>query len=315
MNSVTARFPFPLKEDYYRYSNNSVLLDPPVAIEITPEYQEEIELKRRLLAENHSQFYQSLSHTLEAQWEVVQLLLEQLAEYYPEQFDLVRKGDFWTFTNRLTKETERFIFGRAADLPCEPLDFVGRHVQEDLILMGHRDGDLYLDAGQLCFPSNWSLAFDLGMTFVELHSPIPRFSDNNLDKKVRDFIMRIEPGTPWVRRNWGLNAGRRLDTTPGTFHIWGQERGKVTEENAGELVHMRVEVQKLFRLPRSYFILFTIHTHLISLKELSQNREWAARLLAVLTEIPDFISEYKGFHPYKDSVIRYLSRVLDEARE
>jgi hypothetical protein len=314
MNSKPSRFPFPLKEDYYRYSNNSTLLDPPVAIEITQEYQEEIELKRRLLAENHSRFYQSLPHTLEAQWEVVRLVLEQLAAYYPEQFQLERDGNDWKFTNRLTKETEQFTFGDPASLPCEPLDFAGRHVQEDLILMGHRDNDLYLDAGQLCFPSNWSIEFNLGMTFVELHTPIPRFTDDGLDLKIRDFIMRIEPGTPWVRRNWGLNAGRRLDATPGTFHIWGQERAKVTEENAGERVYMRVEVQKLFRLPYSYSILFTIHTHLLSLKELSQNREWAVRLLAVLQEIPDFISEYKGFSQYKSSVIHYLTRVVDEAR-
>ncbi|WP_256942263.1 DUF3445 domain-containing protein [Bacillus sp. OV166] len=48
----------------------------------------------------------------------------------------------------------------------QPLDFIGRHVQEDIIFMMQRDGDLYLDAGQLCFPANWSLAFDLGLYFL-----------------------------------------------------------------------------------------------------------------------------------------------------
>lgn len=38
-----------------------------------------------------------------------------------------------------------------------------------------------MDAGQLCFPANWSLAFNAGMTYLEFHSPVLVFSSTGLD--------------------------------------------------------------------------------------------------------------------------------------
>ncbi len=308
-----ATFPFPFKEDTYRYSNNSVLLDPPYAVDLTSEYEEEITLKRKLLLDHPTRCFQALPHTNEAQWEIVSLILHNLAEMSPDDFQLHINGDIWTFTNHKTNEREQFIFGNNASLPYEPLNFVGRHVQEDLILMGQRDHDLYLDAGQLCFPANWSLEFNLGMTFVEIHSPITRFTEGGLDVKIRNFIMRLEAGKPWVRRNWSLNAGRRLDTSLETFHLWGQERQRVTADNAGQLVQLRVEVQKLFRLPRTHSILFTIHTHLISLEEIAQKRSWLAQIYNILVELPDYIAEYKGMMLYKNAVLAYLENKLQQS--
>lgn len=308
-----SRFPYPFSSDVYRYSNNSHLLDPPIAVEVTPEYAEEIALKRELLTNHHSRCYQSLPHTLPAQWEVVGIVLPQLAATYPADFSLDRTEDQWTFVNHKTSETTRFRFGDTSTLPLEPLDFVGRHVQEDLIVMGQRDNDLFLDAGQLCFPANWSLQFNLGMNFVEIHTPIPGFAADRLDEKIRNFIMRLDAGQPWVRRNWSLNAGHKLDSSLETFHLWGQKRKDVTAENAGELVHLRVEVQKLFRLPRTHCVLFTIHTHLLPLQELVTNREYLKQLYHILVELPDFIADYKGMKLFREQTIHYLHNLLQEA--
>ncbi|MCK9906727.1 DUF3445 domain-containing protein, partial [Frankia sp. Cpl3] len=102
-------------------------------------------------------------------------------------------------------------------------------------------------------------------------------ADNGLGDRIKSFIMRIESGKPWIRRNWSLTAGNHLASPLETFHLWGQERKNVTRENAGELVHLRVEVQKLFRLPRSNGILFTIHTHLLPIAELKKQQAWLQR--------------------------------------
>src|SRR5262249_40922311 len=99
------------------------------------------------------------------------------------------------------------------------------------------------------------------MSFREIHHPIPGFKEEGLDGRILQFLLQLEAGNPWWRKNWSLMAGNRLDTSLETFDVWGKDRKKVTLENAGEFVHLRVEVQKLFRLPRSEGILFTIHTH------------------------------------------------------
>jgi hypothetical protein len=310
LNDVRSRFPFPFTYDIYRYSNNSVPLDHPVCFEITPEYLPELKRKRQLLQEHHHRCYQSLPHTMEAQWEVVELVLDQMSRYAPEHFEVQRRGAERLLHNRLTDERVRFDMGDASSLCCEPLDFIGRHLQEDLIVMMQRDGDLFLEAGQLCFPANWSLQFNTGMNFLQIHSPIPGFHDQGLAERIKTFLMRIEAGQPWVRRNWSLNAGRHLDSSLETFHLWGQDRKKVTPDNAGELVHLRVEVQKLFRLPRSNGLLFSIHTHLISLKDLAHNRDWTEQLYRVLRELPEAIADYKGIMLFKEATLRYLENCL-----
>jgi dimethylamine monooxygenase subunit A len=308
------QFPYPFKDNVFRYSNNSIPLDDPNSVEITPSYREEMKLKRDLLSRYPERCFQAQPHTLRGQWEIVDLIIEHLLTYYPDMFALDKIGERWTFHNKILEEKHCFTFGDGTTLPCEPLDFIGRHVQEDLILMIQRDGDLFLDAGQLCFPANWSLAFNLGMNFKEIHKPIPGFKEETLDDRILNFLLRLEAGNPWGRKNWSLMAGNRLDTSLETFDTWGKDRKKVTKENAGDFVHLRVEVQKLFRLPRTGGILFTIHTHLLPLEKLASKREWLEPFYNILRELPTHISDYKGISLYKDAVIDYLKDRFIENR-
>ncbi|UXH46055.1 DUF3445 domain-containing protein [Rossellomorea vietnamensis] len=299
-------FPYPFKGDVYRYSNNSVPLEEAGCVEVTSSYREEIKLKRALLSRHPKRCFQSLPHTWKGQWEITELVIQHLTQFYPEMFTLEIKEDAWTFRNHILNEKTTFIPGDDLSLSMEPLDFIGRHVQEDLIFMMERDGDLFLDAGQLCFPANWSLAFNTGMSFKEIHGPIPGFNGEGLDQRIFTFLMRMEAGDPWVRRNWSLMAGDRLDTSLETFDEWGEGRRNVTRENVGEFVHVRVEVQKLFRLPGSNGLLFTIHTHLSPLKEFTKNQNWTEEFYHILQELPDHIADYKGISLFKEEVIKYL---------
>ena len=81
----------------------------------------------------------------------------------------------------------------------------------------------------------------------------------------------------------------------------------MTAENAGEKVHLRVEVQVLARLPRSHGVLFSSRTYLIRLDELAANPDWARRLRRVLVSLPEQIVDYKGLTTTRDAVIEWLS--------
>ncbi|MCH6269252.1 heme-dependent oxidative N-demethylase family protein [Neobacillus citreus] len=308
---LVERVPFPFKGNSYRYSNNAASLESGRLLDITPEYFEEIELKRHLLETVPDRTYQSLEHSMEAQWEILEMIMNEMASAHPNYFSLNKDGNRWTFINHLLGEEQTFTFGDAQTLPYEPLDFIGRHVQEDLIYLGQRDGDLYLEAGQLAFPANWSLAFDLGMDFLSIHSPVPKaFSGSGLAEKVRGFIMRIEAGKPWTRFNWTITVEPVLDTAPENFDEWGHKKEQVTVDNVGELVYLRVEDQRLFRLPGSNGILFGIHTHLISLDELCKNHQWMNQFYNVLLDLPDELAEYKGFISYKEKIVSYLENKI-----
>ncbi len=309
------RFPFPLNADTYRYHNNSVPLDPQVLVDITPEYFAEVKLKRNLVENEGKQTYQSLPYTIKAQWEIVEMLLHQMLTNYPQYFSLTKNGPHWRFVNHLLHEEQIFEFGNESSLSVEPLDFIGRHLQEDLLFLSQREGDLYLDAAQLCFPGNWSLPFNIGRTFEEIHEAVPTFTESGLNRRVRDFLMRIEAGNPWQRRNWTLTAGHVLPTLPATYDNWGQLKNQVTPENVGEMVHLRVEDQKFFRLPQSNGLLFSIHTHMLPLNELIKNREWTKRFYQVLLDFPDSIASYKGYLGYKGIVTTFLRNSLKDSRD
>ncbi|KPV44539.1 hypothetical protein AN477_05900 [Alicyclobacillus ferrooxydans] len=310
MTVLSSRFPFPLSADIFQYSNNLRPLDTNVSIQVTHEYTEEVGLKRSLLKQHPERCFREEIHTRDAQWEVLNYVLHQLSQVYPEHFRLRQEGDNWIFENTLLGEEVHFRDLDNDSLSCAPLDFAGRQVQEDLILLTQYDDKLVLEAGQLCFPGNWSLYFDFGMPFMDIHTPVPGLIDDGLAAKIERFLMRVESGKPWTRLNWSLNAGRRLDTSAETFDEWGPYRYRVTEDNVGHLVHLRVEEQNLMRMPRSNSLLFTIHTYLMPLHEITQNQTWTNRLYRVLCTLSPKLVEYKGLSAYRDVVVEYLAKEL-----
>jgi hypothetical protein len=103
----------------------------------------------------------------------------------------------------------------------------------------------------------------------------------------------------------------RQDTSPEQYPLWGPDRSSVTRENAGDFVHLRVELQALWRLPRSNAIVFSIRCYLISLKELVQIPKWGRRLHRVLKNLHPALVDYKGLTRFRETVIRWLANYDD----
>ena len=99
-----------------------------------------------------------------------------------------------------------------------------------------------------------------------------------------------------------------------TYPEWGSDRASVTPQTAGDKVHLRVELQALFRLPRSNAMLFSIRCYLASLAELATEPKWAARLHRVLNTLPPQLAEYKGLTRYKPLAQQWLA-AHDDGRE
>jgi hypothetical protein len=80
------------------------------------------------------------------------------------------------------------------------------------------------------------------------------------------------------------------------------------EEDIAEHVHLRVELQHLIRLETSAAVLFLIDTRFLSLADLARVPAWAARVVAVLTDLPEDIADYKGLGVLRPRVIDCLRR-------
>ncbi|MEV5837571.1 DUF3445 domain-containing protein [Nocardia sp. NPDC052112] len=313
-----AGFPFPFAEDRYRYSTNVEPAGKPVVtsvgqwgdsiIAIDDHYLVELDERARILARDPSR-YALLSHMRPACWDALLTILRELATAYPASCTLTALGaGRWKWANALTGDNLEFTYGDDATLPLPPLRWISSQVQEDIVLLDQRD-QLYGDAGVVTFAADWSMAFDVGMSFLEIHGPVPRIREEGVITRAHQFLERLQPHAPYRRTNWTLTIGRRLDMATEIYPQWGPDREiiqVVDDETFGRLVHLRVEVQHLIRLPDSGAVMFLIRTYMMPLEALATIEPWCVRAAAVFVELPRDMAEYKGIIKYKDRAAAWL---------
>jgi hypothetical protein len=277
--------------------------DAPIAVVDESRHSHEVRLRERLLAEDHDYRYRGGPATVPAQWEVVALLLRDLARHHPEFMSLSEDGERWTWETRLLGGRATFGLGDPQSLPHEPLDWVGRQVVEDLILLsGDTGAGFPVIAGQLCFPNDWSLPDKLGRPVLDVHAPVPGFARQAGEATLR-LMERLRPERPVWRANWAIRATDSLDLSPRAGPVPVEH---VDAGNAGEALVVRVERQTLSRLPETGAILFTIHTRSRPLEVVARDPERARRLLQAVRSMPAEMAGYKGIAPVQDVLTEYL---------
>ena len=226
-------FPFPFAGDSYRYSTN---VEPAGTAVVTPtgqwgervvdvdsEYEHELVERARILADDPSR-HTVLPHMRTACWDAMLTLMRELAAAYPDTMSLTGDGASWQWRNERLGIAQDFVLGDESTLPAEPLAYIAGQVQEDIVLLDQRDGDLFGDAGVVTFAADWSFGFDVGMTFLEIHGPVPRLREMGVITRARQFLMRLQPNETYRRTNWTLTIGRRLDVSTELYHEWGPDR-------------------------------------------------------------------------------------------
>lgn len=309
-------FPFPFRADEYRYSTNvepaGVHVETAAGgwgeriIDIDGDYHAELAERRSILAQDPSRAASS-PHMRAAEWDALLFVLESIARDHPGIAALDRDGERYRWRNALLDQDLAFTYGDESTLPGGPLAFLAEQVQDDIALLDQREGALWLDSGVVTFAADWSMGFDVGMRFLEIHGPVPRVHAERIITRAQQFIMRLQPGEAYRRTNWTLTIDRRLDTSTERYPEWGPDRSAIATDPAlPDRLHLRVEVQHLIRLPRSGAILFLIRSYLASLRELAAVPEWRARLGAVLRELPEDMAEYKGIARYRHAAADWL---------
>jgi hypothetical protein len=313
------RFPFPFDRDEYMYSVN---MEPHVLGKPGTIYESLIDVDEHYVAEMHDRALvlkedplrcQALPHMMAAQWDTLELLMEQQAAGYPEHFTLIRNSDQWRWINRPMGIDDTFTFGDRSTLPYEPMEYITRQAQGDFCIVDQRDNNLWMDAGMVTTQADWSLDFDIGMNFMEWHGPVPLAHQIGIFDRALKFLLNLQQGKPTRRFNWTMTINPRLDTSPENYHKWGTDRTTVTPDNVGEKVHLRVELQTLWRLPRSNAILFVIRCYLMNMSEIVTVPKWGRRLPRVLRTLPPELVDYKGLTRFRDMTVEWLSRHDDGA--
>ena len=310
------RFPFPFRDDAYRYSTN---VEPARSvqrtaagswgervIEIDDGYARELSLRADILERDPSR-RASAPHMRAAEWDALNYCLTDLAASYPEHMTFTREGLRLRWVNDLQGLEVEATYGDDGSLPGGPLAFLATQIQEDIALLDQREGALWLDAGVVTFAADWSMGFDTGMRFLEIHGPVPRIHEEKIITRAHQFLLRMQPGDAYRRTNWTMSVDGRLDTSTETYPEWGPDRVDVVDDPAlPERLHLRVEVQHLIRLPHSGAVMFLIRSYLEPLGALAEVDGWAGRVGSVLRELPDDMADYKGITRYRHRAAEWL---------
>ena len=313
------RFPFPFDRDDYMYAVN---LEPHVkgregsvfehAFDVDEHYVSEMIDRAKVLAEDPLRC-QSLPHMTLAGWDLVELIMTSKARDYPQWFSLTRSGNDWHWVNLPLGIDHRFTFLDDSTLPYGPMEYILRQTQGDFSLQDERDGNLWMDAGMITSQADWSLDFDIGMNFMEWHAPVPLAHEKQVFDRALKFLLKLQHGSPVRRFNWTMTVNPLLDTAPETYPKWGPDRTTLNQANMGEKMHLRVELQALFRLPRSNAIAFSIRCYLGKFAELVTVPKWGRRLHRVVRDLHPDLATYKGFLRNRPAMTEWLSSFDDGA--
>lgn len=318
-DDLIAGFPFPFPEDRYRYSTNVEPARTPVTtaagrwgaavVDIDSEYRAELDRRAMILAADPTR-HAVLPHMVPAAWDAMLTLMRDLDATHPDQMQLRTTGtDTWLWRNEILGIEQHFRYGDPASLPEEPLRYITSQVQEDIALLDQRNDQLYVDAGVVTFAADWSFGFDVGMSFLEIHGPVPRIRKEGVITRAHEFLKRLQPHQPYRRTNWTLTIDRRLDVSTEIYHEWGPDREaiqRVPDDEFGRRVHLRVEVQHLIRLPHSGAVMFLIRTYMLPLDQLATVEPWRRRAADVLSELPADMADYKGIIKFRDRAAQWL---------
>lgn len=284
----------PFEAGPFRMAMGLVSCPPSELIELDDRYAAEMAERRLLLAERHGEVFAACPGSEGARGEVLDLLAAHLPARYPAWFR--REGD--GLLNLLT--------GDAWDLsalPCDPLELAGRLVQEDLCLIRPDADGPVLEAAVLCAPSRWRLTEKIGRPLLAIHAPVPFYAER-LGAPVDRFMRHLRSGRVAMRLNWSV-----VDD-PALFQQGGKHRTdrdpSITEANAGQRLHLRVERQTLSRLPLSGAVLFTIRVHSYPLARIAALLGAAAGLAEAVRALPPEMGAYKSLPAFREALLAYL---------
>lgn len=297
---------FPFDGHPYALAMGTRFLATERLIEIDPaRYQAEVALKAAILTTDSDYYVRQPPATAAMAWETLALLLPTMARHFPNACALVVRGARWHWINHLLGQETVFTLGDPTSLPRPPLDWLGRQVQEDLLLLDGTADGTPLVAGHLCFAAGWCLDDTLGRSFLAIHGPVPSFQEH-IGRPANLLMQRLKPGRPVERINWSLTLTDQLDRSPRATGDLAPLAAAVVATNAGQRVYLRLERQTLSRLPATRAVLFTIHTTLAPLDAVLTDADRLARFAITIRTLPPATAAYKGILPYQDALTAYL---------
>ncbi len=301
---------FPFEDNQFSMTMNAKAMNSPLIEVEEKRYVSDIALKNNILNSDYTAYFHSPPGSDSEIWELLLYVLNHMAADYPQFFQLNIANNDCIWTNSLLNTATPFKLNENDSLTLPPLDWLGRQVQEDLILMqSDFRGENICTGGHLCFGSVWNLREKLGKSFLEVHEPVPGFREQ-IGAQSNNLMLKLKSHRPAARLNWTIAPTDELNLNPDLISHWMPKAGEKTPQNAGNHCFLRVERQTMSRLKISQSILFTIKTYLTPISEIAPNRKQLSLLAHALQTLPAESRTYKGMDSYYLPLMEYIENLL-----
>ncbi|ACK70990.1 conserved hypothetical protein [Gloeothece citriformis PCC 7424] len=262
-------------------------------IDIDENFISTVTLKAQLLKDKTTEVFTALPNTIEAQQEILELLLDHLLTYFPQYY--LQQGTI--LKNLQTNQVFELNYYKDA-----PLTLALHLVAEDIFLLQPSEKGYILTAGVACFPFFWRLQDKIGLPIEQIHQPVPEYA-GKLSKTVNLYFDHLLSTSPGYRIAWGIVPTPQLVLEQMQPPGW---ENTLTPSNIGERLWLRSEYQTFRRLPHSGGIVFTIRTFVNPLSTLKSMPSMAHNLATVIREMPPETQAYKKIQPFLNPLLNYL---------
>ena len=140
----------------------------------------------------------------------------------------------------------------------DPMEFLGRLVQNDFCILQKVGEEHVLTAASLCFPASWSLEEKFLKPLIDIHTPVKEYNE-----EIAKRVQRLFDGLQVSRPVWRFNALYYEDPHLFQPRSINQPREKPAPNQVN---YFRSERQTLIKLPETRAIVFGIHTFVIKMQ-------------------------------------------------
>ena len=158
-----------------------------------------------------------------------------------------------------------------------------------------------LQAGLLAFPGHWRLADKMGKTLAAIHAPVPEFQEK-LNAHIDRFFANMQIGAISWRQNWSVQRDSRLFAPMREAAL----ETSLSPQEAGQQIHIRIETQHFYKLPKSEAVIFAIRTSLAPLNFWQKRPEPIAALLEQIEKLGSDMLGYKAIEPLRPALQHWL---------
>ena len=191
---------------------------------------------------------------------------------------------------------------------ASPLVRAASLTSDDLVVMARADTSWRAVSLVLCSPTFFSAADAIGKDTIGVHAPVPdRLGPGGaqaLGARIARVFEGLRPEHVLERFNWTVQAGPERFTPDGAPL---RARAAATpEEDALDVVRLRVERQTIRRVPNADAVLFTIRISLDPLRTVFQSEGARDAFAVAWRDAPEHVRAYKKWAPYERLVAAAL---------